>query len=734
MRLLLEWGLGLLTLVMGGATYYALTRPVNFETARPDPAVGGLLIADLALLLLLALLVSRRVTRLWIERRKGRIGSKLHLRLTGLFALFAGIPAIATALMSALFLQYGLQNWFSDTVRGTLDNSLEVAEAYVREHQSNIRLDLQAMAQDLNAAAADLERNRSLLQQVVEEQALFRSLQEAIVFDSHGRILAKFSFGLDLSTNRVPRELLVRAAEGEPVVIADSGDDQVRGLIRLRDFYDAFLYISHRIDPRVLAYVDAARSSVENYRSLEKQRASLQLRANAVFILLALVLILMAVWFGLWFADRLVEPLGRLVEAADRVRRGRHNVRVPGPAGNDEVGVLIRAFNRMARQIELQRRDLISANRELEERRHFLEAVLEGVSAGVLGVTPDGDIHLANQSAGDLLCLSSEEIIGRSVADIAPGMQALLERARGGCERLAQDHLEIRIDDRSRIFLVRVTSERLDDGSVQGYVVTFDDVTEQLRDQRTAAWADVARRIAHEIKNPLTPIQLSAERLRRKYLNEISGNREVFERCIDTIVRQVEDLRRMVDEFSSFARMPEPRFAPEDLREILRQTVFLQKMAGQAISYRLSMPDEPVMLECDGRLVAQALTNILKNAGEAIEAWEDPDRRDSAFIEIALTRDSDEIRIAIHDSGPGLPADTARLTEPYVTTRRKGTGLGLAIVRRVMEEHGGRIELSNHPEGGALVVMHFSQIALQRIVESRRNRRIAGSGKTAAAE
>ncbi len=615
-------------------------------------------------------------------------------------------------------------------MRGALDNSLEVAEAYVREHQNNIRLDLEAMARDLNGAAPELERNRRLFQQVVEEQAVFRSLQEAIVFDSHGRILAKFTFGLNLSTNRVPRELLVRASEGEPVVIADSGDDQVRGLIRLNDFYDAYLYISHRIDPKVLAYVDAARSSVRDYRTLEKQRAGLQLRANAVFILLALVLILMAIWFGLWFADRLVEPLGRLVEAADRVRRGQHDVRVPGPAGDDEVGVLIRAFNRMARQIEVQRRDLISANRELEERRHFLEAVLEGVSAGVLGVTPEGVVHLANQSAGELLKRPSDEMIGRNVVEIAPAMGDLLERARRACERLAQDHMEIRIEGQNRTFLVRVTAERLDDQAVQGFVVTFDDVTEQLRDQRTAAWADVARRIAHEIKNPLTPIQLSAERLRRKYLREITGNREVFERCIDTIVRQVDDLRRMVDEFSSFARMPEPRFGTEDLREILRQTVFLQKMAGQSISYVLRLPDAPVMLECDGRLVSQALTNILKNAGEAIETLEDPERRAGATIEVALTEDDDEVRIAVHDSGPGLPADAARLTEPYVTTRRKGTGLGLAIVRRVMEEHGGRIELSNHPEGGALVVMRFSRAALARLIAARRER---GGGRAGAA-
>ncbi len=707
----LEIGLAVIAVLSGIATYIALSRKNAAEDVA-DGLVATLLLINLVLLMTLASLVARRVVKVWFARRKGSAGSRLHLRLVALFAAIASVPPIIMAVLSVLFLQYGVSNWFSDSVRGALNNSLEVADAYIEEHRQNIRLDLIAMTSDLNRAAGEAERDRAYLQRLVEEQVLFRSLQEAVVFDSTGRVLAKYSFNLDLSANRVPETVMQRAIGGEQVVIADPGDDQVRALARLDGFYDAFLYVSRQVDPRVTAHVEAARRAVETYRTLEGQRSLVQFRSNAIFIVVTLLILLAAVWIGLWFANRLVTPISHLVAAANRIRQGDLTARIAGPAGPDEIGVLSRTFNRMSRQLETQRRELVSTNRELDERRSFLETVLEGVSAGVLGVTADGIVHLPNRSACDLLGVAPEDLVGAPLIEIAPQMAPLLAGASKSGQRTAQAQVTLIRGEQARTLLVRVTAEA-DNIHITRYVVTFDDVTDQLRDQRTAAWADVARRIAHEIKNPLTPIQLAAERLQRKYEKEITTDPGIFTQCTETIIRQVSDLRRMVDEFSSFARMPAPTFREENLRDIVRQTVFLQEMGHSEISYNLDLPDEAVILTCDGRLLAQALTNLLKNSQESITGRMEAGDNSAGEISVLLQDTDDLIEVSVSDNGLGLPEDRDRLVEPYVTTRAKGTGLGLAIVKKVVEEHGGQLLLSNRTEGGAFISLRFSRKKLK---------------------
>ncbi|RMF74273.1 MAG: PAS domain-containing sensor histidine kinase [Alphaproteobacteria bacterium] len=703
-----EWTVWAAALVFGVLTYVALVQPPRFPTAKYAPGIGALLVVDLVILLLLLMLTARRIVRLWLRPRTRGQPRALHTRLVAAFALFAGVPAIATALMSALFLQYGLQNWFSDTVRQALSNSLEVAEAYIHEHQENITLDLLAMAKDLDNAADQLAADPALLRRFVEEQGLLRSLKEAIVFDGTGRILAKYSLGLDLATTRVPRDLLERAATGEAVVMTDPDSRQVQALVKLRNFFNTYLFVSHAIDPKVLGYVEAARSSVRNYQSLETERARLQLRANAVFILFSLLLIVLAIWVGLTFANRLVRPVDRLVEAAGRVARGQYDVHVEGARRADEVGLLVRAFNRMTRQIAEQRRELVAANRALAERRHFLEALLAGVSAGVIGTDEEGRIHVVNRSACEILQREEGDLTGREIAEVLPAAADLLARVRSEGEEVAQDQITQRIGRENRMLLVRVTPQRAG-RRFFGHVLTFDDVTDQIRDQRAAAWADVARRIAHEIKNPLTPIQLSAERLKRRYLKEIASDPEVFARCIETIIRQVEDLRRMVDEFSAFARMPAARLKREDLGSIVRQAVFLQQMGAGDGRIALRLPAGPVEVACDARLVGQAVTNLVKNALEAIDMAGSSETlvESEPAVEVVVTDEGDRVTIAVRDRGPGLPDDPHRLVEPYVTTRRKGTGLGLAIVKRIMEEHGGRLILRNRDGGGAEAIIIF---------------------------
>jgi len=709
----LEIGLAILAIASVAATYAALTRE-NPAAGAGEGAVAALLLLNLVLLVTLAALVARRVVAVWLARREGSAGSKLHLRLAGLFALVAAVPSVIMAVLSALFLQYGIQNWFSETVREGVNNSLEVAEAYIEEHRENIKLDLMAMANDLNRSAAQAERDSDYLDQLVENQAVVRALQEAIVFDSSGRILAKYSLDLDLSANRVPDAVMQRVREGEVVVVSNPGDEQIRALTKLDGFFDAFLYISRRVDPQVTAHVEAARRAVETYRGLEGERSSIQLRTNAIFIVIALVILLSAIWIALWFANRLVAPIGRLVAAANRIRQGDMSARTDGPAGPDELGVLSRTFNRMTRQLEAQRRELVSTNRELDERRRFLEAVLEGVSAGVLGVTPEGVIHVPNRSACDLLGTDADSLLGTRLRDAAPQMAPLLKEAARSREKIAQAQVAIERGEQLRTLLVRVTAET-EGGSLAGFVVTFDDITQQLRDQRVAAWADVARRIAHEIKNPLTPIQLSAERLRRKYERELADP-DVFTQCTETIIRQVSDLRRMVDEFSAFARMPAPDFETHELGRLIRESVFLQEMGESGIEFALDLPEEPVELVCDGRLIAQALTNLVKNAAESIEARLETEGGEAGRVTLALRREEERVDLIVEDNGRGFPDDAERLVEPYVTTRAKGTGLGLSIVKRVAEEHGGTITLENREAGGARVIISISFEALNKRV------------------
>jgi len=725
----LEIGLAVLAVASVVATYIALTG----ETPAADAGEGmvaGLLLLNLVLLVTLAALVARRVVAVWLARRQGSAGSKLHLRLAGLFAAVAAVPSIIMAVLSALFLQYGIQSWFSDTVQEGLDNSLEVAEAYIEEHRKTIKLDLMAMANDLNRAAGQAERDSDYLEQLVESQAIFRALQEAIVFDSSGRIMAKYSLDLDLSANRVPDSIMQRVREGEQVVVSEPGDKQIRALTKLDGFFDAFLYISRRVDPQVTAHVEAARRAVENYRDLEGERSAIQLRTNAIFGVIALVLLLSAVWIALWFANRLVAPIGRLVAAANQIRQGDMTARADGPAGPDELGVLSRTFNRMTRQLEAQRRELVSTNRELDERRRFLEAVLEGVTAGILGVTPKGEVHLSNSSACELLGTDADRLVGTRLSEAAPQMAELLDEAARSPERIAQAQVAIERDEQLRTLLVRVAAET-EGGSLVGFVVTFDDITQQLRDQRVAAWADVARRIAHEIKNPLTPIQLSAERLRRKYERELADP-DVFTQCTDTIIRQVSDLRRMVDEFSAFARMPSPDFEAHELGRLIRESVVLQDMGESNIHFELDLPDEPVEIVCDERLIAQALTNLVKNAAESIGARLETDGGEAGQITLALRRESERVDLVVEDNGRGFPEDAARLVEPYVTTRAKGTGLGLSIAQRIAEEHGGWLSLETREAGGARVIMSISLEALEKRIATTRSE--DGQGPSQAAE
>ncbi len=691
--------LSIAALAAGVATYAALSGTPPFG---PDPrSVLVLLLVDLVLLLSIGAIILRRVVLVLVARRRGSAGSRLHARIVALFSILAVAPAIIVAVFSALFFNLGVQSWFSERVRTALDESVQVAEAYVNEHRKTIVADAQAMAIDVSRQYNLLLRNPAQFNDFVSFQAGVRSLPEALVFDSNGRIFGRSRLSYSLEFDGLPSGALDRARSGEVVLLRGSGEDRVRALMRLEGPRDAYLYVGRFIDPTVLAHVERNRLAVAEYQRLEGQRSGIEITFAMIFIVVALLLLMVAVWAGLFFANRLVRPISQLVGAAEQVRAGDLSVRVEEGTDQDEISTLSRAFNRMTNQLESQRNELIDANRQLDMRRRFTEAVLSGVSAGVLGLDTEGRINLPNRSAIELLDAEAEELVGEDLAVAVPEMGPLLRAASEKPYRLVEDQITLKRGKNARRLLVRVTAE-MSREELRGFVVTFDDISELESAQRRAAWADVARRIAHEIKNPLTPIQLSAERLQRKYMAEIKNDPEVFAQCTETIIRQVDDIGRMVDEFSNFARMPAPEFKTEDAVAILKRTQFLQQVANPDIDYETDLPAEAVLLHCDRRQLGQAVNNLMQNAADAVQG------SGEGCIRLSLIRRENEVSIEVEDNGGGLPDEIRdRLAEPYVTSRAKGTGLGLAIVKKIMEDHGGSLKLEDRPEGGARASLVF---------------------------
>ncbi len=694
-------------LLAGFATYGALTENPPFGH-DPD-TVYILLNLDLVILLLLGSLIARRIAGLWVKRRQGLAGSRLHVRLVALFSVVAVAPAILVATFSMLFFYFGIQSWFSERVSTAVNESFSVAQAYLLEHQQTLRADALAMANDLNREAPRLVSDETFFNQFVSTQAILRGLTEAMVFDGAGHGLARSSLTFQLQFEPIPEDALERARLNEVVLLNNETDDRVRALIRLDRFIDTYLLIGRLVESRVIGHMERAQGAVTEYQMLEGRYSSLQITFTLIYVVVALLLLLVAVSIGLVFADTVVRPVSALIAAAERIRTGDLAARVPDSDTNDELASLSRAFNRMTSQLESQRRELIEANRQLDQRRRFTETVLAGVSAGVLGLDGEGRIHLPNRSATELLGRDLDALVGHPLTAVVPETAELIASIHRRPGRLVESQVRIRRGAEVRTLLVRIAADRTE-GEVRGYVVTFDDITELLSAQPKAAWADVARRIAHEIKNPLTPIQLSAERLKRKYAREIVSDPDTFIACTDTIVRQVGDIGRMVDEFSAFARMPSPVMKLHDLHEICQQAVFLQRSAHPDIRFVLQEPEARPLIPCDVRQVAQVMTNLLQNALDAIEgrelSGEGPLPQGEVGVSVTLVDEG--VAVTVEDNGKGLPPENReRLTEPYVTTRAKGTGLGLAIVKKIMEDHGGRLVLGDRPGGGARVHIVF---------------------------
>ena len=715
---LLAFAVAILCVISGIATYLTVSSlgPYN-QTSNLVP----LLIINLALVLSLGALIVWRLVRLWTARKSRRAGARLPVRLVAIFSAIAVIPAILVAVFAVVTINQGVENWFSKHVRDALASAVTVAKSYERDHENSIVTDSYVIANTL-------ERDPQLFDETGKVRAgyLFskladltkdRGLQASYIIDSHGRELGKTKQKAFPELKMPAASDIAQAAKGTIVIDANSNVGVVRALIRMQALNDAYLLVARKVDPKVLAYYQHTVDAVTEYNQLDQNRAQLQLLFAALYAVVSLLILLAAIWLGLWAANRLVRPISNLIGAAERVTEGDLRAQVEVERDDDEIGVLGRVFNRMTSQLDAQRTELISANRLIDARRRFTEAVLAGVSAGVVGLDGDGTITIVNRAAARLLNAASEELEGRHYAEAVPELAGLIRKALAEPVGRASGEASIKRAGSLRKLSVQVASE---DGTAGEYIVTFDDITDLVSAQRTAAWADVARRIAHEIKNPLTPIQLSAERLKRKYGKEISSDPEIFEQCTDTIIRQVGDIGRMVDEFSSFARMPAPQIRRESAQELLQQAVFLQRVGNPAIRFEVKSPKDGVYFECDGRLVAQALTNVIKNATEAIASREATGDDTPGHIGVALNVNGERLAFHVADNGIGLPAEHRhRLTEPYVTTRAKGTGLGLAIVRKIAEDHGGEIALNDRgDEQGAEIVLSFP-LKQQRVLREK---------------
>jgi two-component system nitrogen regulation sensor histidine kinase NtrY len=686
----------IISIASGLTTYAVLTGLTPIRPAH-DVVVTMLRINGVLIAAMVAI-VAWQIFGLWRARRRQAAGAGLHVRIVGLFSIVALTPAILLAVFASISLDRGLDQWFSARTKSIIKDSVDVANAYLNEHGKIIRSDLVGMARELESGSQLLQENRDGFEHYAAALAVERRIPFAYLVNSAGQSVVEVVRPQNATYVPPPADAIRLANEGRIVDIGMNAPGAVGALKKLNNYDDLYLYVLRPVDPTVIGHLRRTAANVADYSALQQRRTGVQIAFAMMFVVIALTLLVSAIWVGFWFANDLVSPIRRLIAAAQDVSRGNLAVAVELDTPRGDMGQLGTTFNRMTLELRHQRDALVGANTKLDERRRFMEAVLSGVTAGVIGVDGQGMITLVNRSALDLLGKTEEGLIGKRLAEAVPQFAAVVAKAPRQSHKPVQSQVSYRREGNELTLSVRVTREGAGNRS-DGIVVTFDDITELVSAQRNSAWADVARRIAHEIKNPLTPIQLSVDRIRRKYASSITADREIFDRCTDTIIRHVGDIGRMVDEFSSFARMPKPIFEPNDVADIVRQAVILFQMSTPDIDYVIDVPDEPLIVDCDRRLLTQAVTNLVKNAGEAIAAARLSDKKGAVYvgrITARVAQQGTRCVIEVIDNGCGLPTENRhRLTEPYVTTRAKGTGLGLAIVQRIAEQHGGKIELDD---------------------------------------
>ncbi|KQZ96578.1 PAS domain-containing sensor histidine kinase [Mesorhizobium sp. Root157] len=689
--------LAILGALLTAAVSFAIL--VGVTPIAPDATTTLTLIgANAAFILVLIAIIGREIHRIVMARRIGKAASRLHVRIVAMFVLVAAIPAIMVAVVASVTLNIGLDRWFEIRTKTIINSSLSIADAYVQENARNLQGTTLSMAYDLDNARTLYGLDRTGFLDLMNKETVGRGLAHAALVKPDGSFVVSAVTQTDFAMPEPPSGAVETASDGKPVLIEPRTRNIMGAIVKLREIEGLYLYTIKLVDPEVIKARQIVRANTDEYKGLEANRRPSQLAFALPYLSLTLIIILSAIWTGIAVADRLVRPIRQLIGAADEVATGNLDVSVPVRPSDGDVASLGDTFNNMLMELKSQRNELLSAKDLIDERRRFSEAVLEGVTAGVIGVDADGIVTIVNLSAETMLGIPAEKAIGQNLSVLLPLVGRAFEIGRMSDKSAYREQVTFYRFGAERTFNIQVTMEEEDsDAAAKSYVVTVDDITDLVQAQRSSAWADVARRIAHEIKNPLTPIQLSAERIKRRYGKVITEDREVFDQCTDTIIRQVGDIGRMVDEFSSFARMPKPDMKELDLREPLREASFLVEVSRPDITFERSFGDKPLKGTFDSRLIAQAFGNIIKNASEAMEGTERSDGAPNA-IKIRAGREDDAIRVDVIDNGKGLPREhRQRLLEPYMTTRDKGTGLGLAIVKKIVEDHGGRLELHDAP-------------------------------------
>ena len=691
----------------GLLTYAAITDVPPF--GKSSSALIILLNINLVILLTLVVLVSRRIITLYIKRKKGIVGSNLHIRLVFIFSLLAALPAMIMAIFSVGFFYFGLHGWLDDRVKTAVNESQAVAEAYLSEHQQLIRADMLALASDLDRQASILTNNHAAMVKMLKTQSFLRNFSNIILFKMDNQIIAQSHFDETFSPTQLPTIVFDTAKKGD-IAILEKNVKGITALLKLNNYIDTYAYAERTIDPKVLGHLERAKTGVAQYEELERYSTRLQILLTSIYVVITLLMTIAAVWFGLSFARRLITPITELIQASEQAREGDLSVRVDPSYAVDEFKMLGHAFNRMTEQIETQQGALVATNAQVDFRRRFTETILGGVSTGVMSVSDDKTITLANNAAGDLLQIQINDVINHKITHVMPEIASHLDDAFKNTDLGTVTTCEIQVrrqDESIRTFLARIVIERLDNDE-KGAIVTFDDLTSVLSAQRKAAWADVARRIAHEIKNPLTPIQLSAERLNRKYRKSLNAeDQTIFDQCTETITRHVDDIKIMVNSFSDFAKMPDPIIKNANIVPLIHEIFTLNQQANRDILFTLNNTHERLITPHDEQQIRQVLTNLIKNAVEAVEEIKNP--QINAFVNVQAS----DIIIGVADNGVGLPDDHQKLTEPYVTHKEKGTGLGLAIVKKIMEDHHGDLLFNPDPNMIKIDMTYSTCIAIR---------------------
>jgi len=670
------------------------------EQGASDPTLRLVILADLVYVLAVSTLVLATIARMIAARRARSAGSRLHLRLTGVFALIAILPTVTVAVFAGLTINVGLEGWFSDRVSSAVGASITAAQAYREEEREDLLADAEALAGFLDNARADgnFVSDGELRQLLSQGQGLVqRGLQDAFVIDGTGEIRTRGESSYLFDFEPLDPAVIL-ASRDAPQVIEDLDLSEFRAVVPLTAFPDRYLYITRNVDGRILSLLDDAEETARLYRELESQRGSIVFQFGLLYIAFAVMLVLAAIWLGLWFAERLARPVGRLAGAAQRVGAGDLDVQIPEEQGDDEIAMVGRLFNQMTRQLKAQRDALMATNRQIERRRRLFDSVLSSVTSGVVGLDAEARVTFVNASAQDVLALPDGAAETMPLTMAMPEFVPLFEKMIEGGREVVQGEVKLSRGRSIENLLVRIANRRNNaTGEPEGYVIAFEDVTDLVSAQRMAAWGDVARRIAHEIKNPLTPIQLSAERIRRKFRDLPEEEAAALDRLVNTIVRQTSDIGRIVDEFAKFARMPEPDRSKQDFVALVTDALTLQDGALGTVRLTADLPAGPVPVEADPTLIGQALTNIIKNAGEAFEGFEKRPAPEghAPRVHLEMRVDGGVVHLTVSDNGVGLPEDRSRLFEPYQTTRANGTGLGLPIVKKIIEEHGGTFTLGD---------------------------------------